>query len=401
MDIANTMGTHIPTPTTSDFMHYRYGAVERRRVHQETCFLYMENALTGVCITQGEKILMCNRRFAEIFGFSRDELSGMELCKLSLADLPRQPADDTCASDNGAETPLVQEVVGLTKDGRIICTRQTIDPLRYEAKRLAIRHVVDVTDQKFAEDTLRDSERELRLLSEKVLKAEEVERKRIASELHDGIGQVLSSIKFGLENTFCELGDRLPAEALSKLECTVSSIRGAIDEVRRISMGLRPAMLDDLGIEPTITWLCREFQSTHPSLTIIKTLDLGQTYVGSTLRVVIFRILQEALNNIAKHANATQVHLSLRARENGIELSIKDNGCGFIVDARTEARAGFGLYSMKERAALSGGRLALNSAAGAGTRVAVTWPRDEAANLPSGACAMTLPGSTEHCAVEA
>lgn len=394
--MANIMGMRILTPTNSDSMSSRYAAVERRRVHQETCFLYMENALTGVCITQDEKILICNQRFAEMFGFSRDDLNGMKLSELFDSDLRQQTAADTRAAAEGAEMSSIQEVTGFAKDGRTVCTIQTVDPLRYEDKLLAIRHVVDVTEQKFVEDTLRDSERDLRVVSEQVLKAQETERKRVASELHDGLGQTLSSIKFSLENTFYELYDALPADALLKLAGTVSSVQGAIDEVRRISMDLRPAMLDDLGIEPTITWLCREFQVAHPSIKIIKHIDLRQTDIGSTLTVVIFRILQEALNNIAKHADATQIKVSLGSHAREIKLSVEDNGCGFILERSGEAHAGFGLYSMRERAALSGGHLALESVTGAGTRVNVTWPRGRASasDMTSGTYDKHSPTST-------
>jgi len=399
MDMENIMGMHIPTLGENNFSNSRYGGVERRRIQQEACFSYMENAFTGVCITQDENILTCNQRFTELFGFSREELSGMPLTRLFRSDIP-QPVDDLDAVHAATELHEVHEVTGRTKDGRIIWLRQTVTPLCYENKRLAISHVVDVTDQKFVEDTLRDSEKGLRLLSGKILKAQESERKRVASELHDGIGQTLSSIKFRLESTFCELSDDLRAEALIKLECTVSSIRGAIDEVRRISMDLRPPMLDDLGIEPAVTWLCREFQVTHPLIKIVREIDLQQTSVDSTLRVVMFRILQEAFNNIGKHAHATQIHVSLWASETAIALSVKDNGCGFVAGPYRETRGGYGIYSMRERATLSGGHLVLDTAVGAGTRVAVSWPYKKASHVAGGAYTIASLNSTEHHDVE-
>lgn len=372
------------TLTERKFLHPLYDVVERRRTHQRAYFLYMENALTGICITRDEKILSCNRRFTEIFGFSREELHGMQVSHLIHSDSQRPTREDSREADGAS--PPVREVNGLTKDGRIIITRQTVSELQYEDRRLVILHVMDITDQKAIEDTLRDSERERHLLSQQVLETLEIERRRVASELHDGIGQILSSIKFGLENTFREVSDNR-STALTKLAGTVSSIRAAIEEVRRISMDLRPAMLDDLGIEPTIEWLCREYQVAHPSIRITKRIDLRQVDVGDTLTVSIFRILQEALNNIAKHAHATRVYVSLKAGVGELALSIEDNGRGFIADKAGETGNGFGLYSMKERARLSGGRLRIDSVAGAGTRIAATWPYNRALDLPSGACA--------------
>lgn len=371
------MGMHIPMLVESNSSYSRYRGVERRRAHQEACFRYMENALTGVCITQDARILTCNERFIEMFGFSREELSGLKLSELIHADSQPETQDRLDVAAHAAEVRSIQEAAGLTKGGKMIAIQQTVSGLQYDGSLTAVHHVIDVTDQKAIVDALRVSERELRLLSEQVLQTQESERKRVASELHDGIGQVLSSIKIVLENTFCELGDNLPSEALLRLAGTVSKVRAAIEEVRRISMDLRPAMLDDLGIEPTINWFCREFQLSHPSIKIFKKLELLEVDVGGTLGAVIFRILQEALNNIAKHANATRIHVSLKARRGAITLSVKDNGRGFIADVPGVTGGGFGLYSMRERTSLSGGRLSIYSVVGSGTRVSVTWARDD------------------------
>jgi PAS domain S-box-containing protein len=357
----------------------------------------MENALTGVCVTHNEQIVTCNQRFIEIFGFSREELSGMALSKLFHAD-PRQGTTGSVHTIQPEIVPSTQELAGLTKEGRIIYTRQTVSQLPYKGKLLAVRHVMDISDQRSIEDALRDSEKKLRLVCKQAFKSQEHERKRVASELHDGIGQSLSSIKLRLENTFRELGDCLPAKARLKLADIVPFVQTAIEEVRRISMDLRPAMLDDLGIEAAIAWLCREFQLANPSLRLRKETDFGQTDIGSTLSAAIFRILQEALNNIAKHANASQVTVAVKARRSGLKLSIEDNGCGFIIGKPRKNYGGFGLYSMRERAALSGGRLRIFSVVGSGTRVVASWPGGQALHLASGerSCVVDRPTIQGH-----
>jgi signal transduction histidine kinase len=158
----------------------------------------------------------------------------------------------------------------------------------------------------------------------------------------------------------------------------VAGIQAAVEEVRRISMNLRPLVLDDLGIEAAVTWLCREFRSVHPSIALTHTIDVRRNSIDSTLSVAIFRIMQEALNNIGKHAHATQVHVSLTSGKGGVTLSVKDNGCGFDVDTVGAIPVGFGIHSMKERAKLSGGHLRIYSVPGGGTELDVAWPRQSA-----------------------
>ncbi|MGH8502330.1 MAG: histidine kinase [Gammaproteobacteria bacterium] len=334
--------------------------------------LFIEDPLIGICVTEDSQIVFCNARLADILGFSCEELYGLALS--SVFQYERRQHGRGLYERRIDIAPHIREIVGSTKDGRTVYTRQSVYEFEHKAKRVAIWQVMDVTEQKAVQASLQESEKRLCFLSEQVLEAQERERRRVAAELHDGIGQSLSSIKFGLENTFKQLYEDLPEQVREKLVGAVSSIRATMEEVRRIAMDLRPAMLDDLGIEPTINWLCREFQLAHPTIRIIKKIRLRQVDVDATLSVVIFRILQETLNNIAKHANATQAHVFLSARRDEITLSVKDNGCGFAVAAAGEARVGFGLYSMKERATLSGGRLRICSTPGVGTRVEAKWP---------------------------
>ncbi len=152
-----------------------------------------------------------------------------------------------------------------------------------------------------------------------------------------------------------------------------------MEEARRIQMGLRPSMLDDLGILPTIGWFCRQFESTYSDIQIIKEIDIRENEVPDNLKTVIFRVLQEALNNIAKHSKAKEVRLVLRGADRAIQLSIRDNGQGFDpseVDHLKGTSRGLGLESMTERVELSGGVFSVESSKGAGTLVWASWPVD-------------------------
>jgi signal transduction histidine kinase len=236
----------------------------------------------------------------------------------------------------------------------------------------------EIEERKHTEERLEQSRRQLKFLSSQLLTAHEKERKRIAGELHDSIGASLSAIKYKVENT---IQQREQSFAITQsLKDIVPTVQQAIEESRRIMADLRPSMLDDLGILPTIDWHCREFQRTYSHLRIEKKIDLSENEVPTSLKTVVYRILQEALNNIAKHSNAERVHLSFRKTEGAIELVIQDNGKGFDVEevfSMEGYKRGLGLNSMKERAELSGGSLTIESIRGAGTAIRASWPIEQ------------------------
>jgi len=220
------------------------------------------------------------------------------------------------------------------------------------------------------EDDLRESENRLHHLSSQLLAAQENERRRIARELHDSIGQSLAATKFILEKKLNQLSNGITSPGIT-LEDVISMIQNAIEESRRISMDLWPSVLDDLGILSAISWFCRQFGMVYSSISIEKQLDIREDEVPTPLKVVIYRVLQETLNNIAKHSQAKQVYISLWKQDGKIELTIEDNGIGF--DPET-SRRGLGIVSMKERVEFSGGILAIESNLGAGTTIRATWP---------------------------
>jgi len=223
--------------------------------------------------------------------------------------------------------------------------------------------VQDITERKKVEEELRVSQEELRHLSAQLLEAQERERKRVARELHDGLGQTLSAMKFRIENTIGELDAEEQAESAAALKNLVSMAQRAVEEVRRISKNLWPSILDDLGLLPTISWFCREFGEMHPHVHIEREMAVEEDSVPDALKITIYRILQEAMNNVARHSRATH-------------LTIRDNGVGFDTDP-TEPQErldrGLGLASMKERTELSSGKFSIESRPGFGTTILASW----------------------------
>jgi signal transduction histidine kinase len=153
-------------------------------------------------------------------------------------------------------------------------------------------------------------------------------------------------------------------------------IQNGVEEVRRICMDLRPSILDDLGILATISWFSREFQVIYSDIRIEQEIDLEEGDVPEALKIVIYRVLQEALNNIAKHSKATLVRLCLTKSGDAIELRVDDNGLGFnLADelAKDIPRRGLGLASMKERTETSGGSFSVTSVPGTGSSLRASW----------------------------
>ncbi len=220
------------------------------------------------------------------------------------------------------------------------------------------------------EDDLRESENRLRHLSSQLLTAQENERKRIARELHDSIGQSLAATKFILEKKLNQLDDRTPPPGVA-LEDVIPMIQNTIEESRRIAMDLWPSVLDDLGILSAIGWFSRQFGMVYSAIAIEKQLDIKEHEIPTSLKVVIYRVLQETLNNVAKHSRADRVYISLWKQDGRIELTIEDNGIGF--DPENSGK-GLGLVSMKERVEFSGGKLAIESELHLGTTIRATWP---------------------------
>jgi signal transduction histidine kinase len=155
--------------------------------------------------------------------------------------------------------------------------------------------------------------------------------------------------------------------------------QGGVEEVRRISRHLKPLVLDDLGMLAAISWLCRDFETIYDGIHIQSQIEIiEESDVPDSLKTVIFRVLQEALNNIGKHSQAHLVHICLGAKQDRIELAVDDNGVGFEVEgvvSEERAERGLGIASMKERTWFSGGSFSVESVPGKGTTVRAQWLR--------------------------
>ena len=250
------------------------------------------------------------------------------------------------------------------------------DELEKRVKERTIELEKEIAERKQTEKALKQSEKELRQLSSRLLEAHEEESRRIGRELHDGLAQTLSAIKAWVESALLHMNGDDSTELAGSLERVVTLVQGAVGEVRGITKRLRPSTIDDLGILTTISSLCHEYEALLPGVTIGKRIDIEEDDVPDPLKIVIYRILQEAMNNISKHSDAESVQIGLAATNGRIELSIDDDGVGFDVEraaAQAQSEKGFGLTSMRERTELSGGAFTIRAEEGNGTSIRASW----------------------------
>jgi len=237
----------------------------------------------------------------------------------------------------------------------------------------------DISIIKNLELELRDSQRRLKEFSRKSIEALEADRKAISRELHDSIGGNLAAIKFAMESIVKKIAEK-PDTATTSLVKTISHLAETIKECKRISANLRPEIIDDRGLLPTIDWHTRQFSQHYNQIKIIQQLDVDEREVPELLKIVIYRVIQEALNNAAMHSKADTIYIRLKKSGNYFEAEVEDNGRGFDfkeVSNCSDRSSGFGLKSMRERVEIIGGSFSVHSLMGAGTRVRIAVPADE------------------------
>ena len=263
------------------------------------------------------------------------------------------------------------ELEGLRKDGSEFPIEVSISFLEATGALLEVAFVTDVTSRKQAETALRNSEAELRALTASLFTAQEDERRRIARDLHDDVTQQLAftSIELG------RLAAAVPANfehGRKQLRSLQSKITQVSNEVRRVSHGLHPCILDDLGLSAALEVFCEDFAKAE-SIKVMFDGEVDEARLSKTGASTLYRIAQECLRNAAKHAHPTEVHVALSNDEMDMHLLVRDNGIGIPLDGEP-SRPGLGLVSMKERIRLVNGKLSIASQPGQGTSVTSSVP---------------------------
>jgi signal transduction histidine kinase len=262
------------------------------------------------------------------------------------------------------------DLYGLRASGEEFPIDASISQIEGSGKKLFTVIVRDVSARKAAEDALRRSHQELREMSAVMNEVREAERTRIARELHDELGQLLTAVKMDI----AWLGARLQPEntaLVQRSEKVKQLVDTTVAAVRRIAADLRPVMLDDLGLMPALENLLSDFsERTHIAMRLDA--SCGEVEFSEPMSTSVYRIVQEALTNVARHAEATEVELTVKLEADRLYLSVRDNGKG-LPPQSGEIRS-FGLLGIKERAQTLGGSAQIYSPPEGGTIVAIDVP---------------------------
>jgi PAS domain S-box-containing protein len=337
-------------------------------------------------IDHEQKITLANRAAERLFGYSPENLLHQRidmLIPMRFHNVHHQHVQEfgktgTSVRRMGGEA----NVVGMRADGTEFPIDASISHLLEDGKPLYTVILRDITERKRAEEELKLSREYLRSLYDNLQTIREEERKRIARELHDDLGQTLGAVRIDLTLLRNTLPPDLPE--LEKNAALIDKLLlSAITSVRRISSDLRPRPLDDLGLVPALQMLADEFSQRHNIVCNVSA-PAEDVRLPDEIASPLFRMVQESLNNVAKHAEATHVHVDLSINAKNLLLTITDNGIG-LTDEDTKKSDSFGLIGMRERAWAMGGSLevsceAVNSGAtedAKGTKVCISIPLND------------------------
>jgi len=344
--------------------------IEQLRVSEERYRELFENAHDAIWLYDLEKnIIAANRSFVRLTGYSMEELQSMKVVDLLSEEFVVNASDVENPSYNGEGTGQLSEVILVKKDGSEAYVQLSTNPIFDEGLLVAFQHIArDITEEK----RMRENQR---FYVQQVTKAQEEERKRIARELHDDTTQELIVLSRELDNLFSKSISLSEGEKLQlhKLWQQTDSI---IAGIKRLSQDLRPSALDRLGLLPALEWLASNVEE-HSGITVEFISHGDEHQLDHESELVLFRIAQEALNNVWRHSGASTARIIVEFHNSGTKITIEDNGQGFRIPAGMGdlAKEGkLGLAGMQERARLLDATVSVQSKLGKGTVVTVESP---------------------------
>ncbi|HYY93142.1 MAG TPA: response regulator [Pyrinomonadaceae bacterium] len=350
----------------------RKQAEEALRASEERYRLLFENNPLPMWVFDAEtlRFLDVNGAGVEQYGYSRAEFLRMTIKEI------RPPEEVPALLDAlKRREPSLQRSGVLRhrrRDGTIFDAEVITHPILFEGRPAVMVLANDVTERKRAEEQLERSNEQLRALSVRLQAVREEEAVRIAREIHDELGGALTGLKMDLSWIGKRLSEQSRAAVQQKLQSALELIDETVVKVRNISTELRPSVLDDLGLAAAIEWQAREFQRRTEIRCEIVSLQ-EETTLSAEKSTAVFRIFQEILTNVARHAQASLVNVRMEERGGCLILEVSDNGRG-IKEEEVAAATSIGLLGMRERAMIFGGRVEVTGDEGRGTTVTVRIP---------------------------
>jgi PAS domain S-box-containing protein len=352
-------------------------AIERKQAHDvlRRQALIFDNAIDAIVVVDCQRrIIDWNPAAERLFGYRKDEVLG-QTGRFMVPDGEYEQYGKLIDDAIERDRRWTGQRVLLRKDGAQVTCESVRVPLLDQDGRLIGRLGVnrDITDRSKAEEALQISRRQLRALAARLHTVREAETAVLSREIHDELGQALTALNMDLS----WLASRLPADApalAAKAGSMALLVDATIQTVRDITGRLRPRMLDDLGLVAAIEWQARDFQNhTGIPCELVADMDNAGPKLGPERSTVVFRIVQESLTNVVRHAGATRVDIALHEESDCLALEIRDNGCGIRADEIAGTQS-LGLIGMRERALVFGGELTVAGFPGRGTVVTLHIP---------------------------
>jgi PAS domain S-box-containing protein len=346
---------------------------ERKRAELEYKTI-VGTAMDGFWIVDAHgRFLDTNDAYCRLIGYSREELLKMKISDIEAKEKPKETVRHIRKIMEAGGDRF--ETRHRCKDGRVVDLEVSTNYNKESGDKLFV-FLRDITQRKQMGEALAKYIGELQQLSKQLITVQEAERLRISQELHDEMGQALTMLRINIASIKESLPPGYAKSIKDRLADADALTKKILAQIHELTLELRPHMLDDLGLVSTVRWYTERL-SRRLNIQILFTQKNLKRRLAPEIRTTLFRIIQEALTNVAKHARAKKVRILLAQKQKFIELIIQDDGCGFDqrkIEKRPSRARGIGLFSMKERAALLNGECAIESRPGAGTKVRIRIP---------------------------
>ena len=357
------------------FYRRQYEVEQARRVLAQRYEYLTRFANDIILVTdQSLRIVEANDRAVASYSYTRDELLNLHL--IDLYPPGSEQVLDTLMRHVEEKSGLIFEAMQQRKDRTTFPVEVSLRLLEVEGEKLFQEIIRDITERKRTEEALKKSEKNLRDLASQLLRAQEDERKRLSRELHDELGHALLALKLQIESVQEQL---LPQQATLKKEVNkiLGFINDTIEEVRRLYLDLSPGDLEDLGLTTALHSLVDDFAQLQKHISWTIKLDNLDGLFALSTQTAIYRIVQEALTNIGKHAKPKNVFLGIKRQKQEVSFTIEDDGIGFERNKVVTEKKTLGLLAMEERVKILGGAFELWSQENRGTKISFTIPIPE------------------------
>ena len=343
-------------------------SLEKLKASEDKYRAVIDNSLFAILLARpGQTPFECNNAALEMFGYTEEEIK--KLTKEQLLDfsdpvlIQRLKESDSNGSSRG-------EFVGIKKNGqRFYCEVTSVIFKDINGENMICAMIADISQRKIAEEQLTEANNELRKLTLHLNSVREDERQKLSREVQEELGQLASALKMDIDWLNLHIPDP-DVKIKARMKNSLYVLQVMIDSTRKIASYLRPGMIDELGLNATLKWQCGEFEKINKIPCFFHE-HFDDTHLTIKVRTELFRICQESLNNVVRHAQANLVIVSVNKTDKGLELSIRDDGKGFDPSQKSDH---LGLVGLRERAHSINGELIVESETGKGTTIRILVP---------------------------